>query len=79
MEDLDAVATRGAHHADDFHKEGESGIRGFRQADEHQSRQRLETAGKGAKPKRAPRLREADVSRSSWEEMYARGALPDSG
>ena len=69
MEDLDAVAARGARHADAFHNEAESGIRGYRQADEHQSRQRMATAGWGAKPKRAPRLREADVSRSSWEEM----------
>ena len=67
MEDLDAVATRGARHADAFHKEADSGIRGYRQADEPQSRLRITTAGWGAKPKSAPRLRDAEAARSSWE------------
>ena len=74
MDELDAVATRGAHHADAFHNEAESGIRGIRQPDEPQTRQRITTARWGAKPKRMPQLREPDEPSSSWQGQPAASA-----
>ena len=48
---LDAVASRGTHHADDFHNESSSGIRGHRSPDEPVSQQRLAAMQWGARPK----------------------------